>query len=93
MPFVVIGPHLTTEAKLRRIDLRHGSVHLEQTRENIAYVDPATVVPEFVIHKGLLESQNVQTKTGDSIGLIACSRVRTKTRPITKARYNAQVVS
>jgi hypothetical protein len=36
--------------------LRYGSVHLEQTRENIAYVDPIVVDPKFVIHRGLLES-------------------------------------
>ncbi|KAF1938332.1 hypothetical protein EJ02DRAFT_474006 [Clathrospora elynae] len=35
--------------------LRHGSVHLEQTREKIVYVDPPIVPSEFIIHKGLLE--------------------------------------
>jgi hypothetical protein len=36
--------------------LRYGSVHLEQTRARIAYVDAVTVAPEFVIHKKLLEA-------------------------------------
>jgi hypothetical protein len=35
--------------------LRYGSVHFEQTRERIAYVDAVVVDPKFVIHKGLLE--------------------------------------
>ena len=36
--------------------LRYGSVHLEQTRNGIAYVDPLVVAPEFVLHKGLFEA-------------------------------------
>jgi hypothetical protein len=36
--------------------LRYGSVHFEQTRESIAYVDPVIVAPEYVIHKGLFEA-------------------------------------
>jgi hypothetical protein len=36
--------------------IRYGSVHLEQTRARIAYVDPVPVAPEFVIHKKLLEA-------------------------------------
>jgi hypothetical protein len=35
--------------------LRYGSVHLEQTRESIAQVDPIVVDPRFIIRKGLLE--------------------------------------
>jgi hypothetical protein len=36
--------------------LRYGSVHLEQTRESIIYVEPVMVAPEFVIQKGLFEA-------------------------------------
>lgn len=36
--------------------LRYGSVHLEQTRESMTYVDPVVVAPEFIIHKKLLEA-------------------------------------
>ena len=35
--------------------LRYGSVHFEQRRERIAYVDAVVVDPKFIIHKGLLE--------------------------------------
>ena len=35
--------------------LRYGSVHFEQTRESIEYVDAHKVEGEKVIHKGLLE--------------------------------------
>jgi hypothetical protein len=36
--------------------IRYGSVHLEQTRARIAYVDPVPVAPELIIHKKLLEA-------------------------------------
>jgi hypothetical protein len=36
--------------------IRFGSVHLEQTRESIVYVDPVVVAPELVIHKGIFEA-------------------------------------
>jgi hypothetical protein len=36
--------------------LRWGSVHLEQTRERIEYVEPMIVEDEFVIRKGILEA-------------------------------------
>ncbi|KAF2794770.1 hypothetical protein K505DRAFT_241388 [Melanomma pulvis-pyrius CBS 109.77] len=35
--------------------LRYGSVHLEQTRERINYVDPIRPEEKVIIHKGLLE--------------------------------------
>lgn len=36
--------------------LRYGSVHFEQTRESIAYVEPIMVDSSFIIHKGLTEA-------------------------------------
>jgi hypothetical protein len=36
--------------------LRYGSVHLEQTRESIVYVDAVNVEEKFVIRKGLFEA-------------------------------------
>jgi hypothetical protein len=36
--------------------IRYGSVHLEQTRESIVYVDPVIVAPELVIRKGIFEA-------------------------------------
>jgi len=36
--------------------LRYGSVHLEQTRDRIRYVEPVAVASELVIRKGLLET-------------------------------------
>lgn len=35
--------------------LRYGSVHFEQTRETVDYIDPVPVDPKWIIHKGLLE--------------------------------------
>ncbi|KAF2132300.1 capsule polysaccharide biosynthesis protein [Dothidotthia symphoricarpi CBS 119687] len=36
--------------------LRFGSVHFEQTRESVVYVDPIMVDPQLVIRKGFLEA-------------------------------------
>ena len=35
--------------------IRYGSVYLEQTRDEIAYVDPVEPEPEQIMHKGIYE--------------------------------------
>lgn len=45
--------------------LRYGSVHFEQTRERIEYVEPILVADELVIRKGMLEASDAYVMRHD----------------------------